>query len=157
MSRGTRKVQITHLLGNTALTHGDIARTVGCSTKTVQRVAKEIKPDADEALSKLEEYQTLLNKHLPIKNRVELITKIAKKADSNPFAAMRALERADDLDGIITARDESRRPSQDSGETRPMFILPAGTHINVTVNPIESEKPEEIDVTPKGNSEDMPS
>jgi|WetSurMetagenome_2_1015567.scaffolds.fasta_scaffold1045624_1 hypothetical protein len=151
MSRDTRKVQITHLLGNPALTHDDIARTVGCSTKTVQRVAKEIKPDVDEALSKLEKYQTLLNKHLPIENRVELITKIAKKADSNPFAAMRALERADDLDGIITARDESRRPSQESGETRPMFILPPGTQISVSVKTIENEKPKEIDVTPRGN------
>jgi hypothetical protein len=152
MSRDTRKVQITHLPGNTALTHGDIAKTVGCSTKTVQRIARDTKPDVDEALSKLEEYQTLLNKHLPITQRVELITKIAQKAESNPFAAMRALERIDDLDGILTAKDEVRRPTRDSGETRPMFILPAGTHISLTVNPIESKKPKEFDFTPKGNS-----
>jgi hypothetical protein len=152
MSRDTRKVQITHLLGNPALTHDDIARTVGCSTKTVQRVAREIKPDVDEALSKLEEYQTLFNKHLPIENRVELYTQIANKADSNPFAAMKALERADDIDGILTAKDEVRRPSQESGETRPMFILPAGTRISVSVKTIEDEKPKEIDVTPKADS-----
>jgi hypothetical protein len=151
MSRDTRKVQITHLLGNPALTHEDIARTVSCSTKTVQRIAKEIKPDVDEALSKLEEYQTLLNKHLPIENRVELYTTIANKADSNPFAAMRALERVDDLDGILTSKDEARRPSQESGETRPMFILPPGTHISVNVKTPDNA----IDVTSIGNSEDV--
>jgi hypothetical protein len=122
----------------------------------VQRVAKEIEPDVDVALSKLEEYQTLLDKHLPITQRVELITKIARKADSNPFAAMRALERADDLDGIIRARDESRRPSQDVGETRPMFLLPAGTHISVSVNPIESEKRKEMTLRQKGIAKTPP-
>jgi transcriptional antiterminator len=152
MSRDTRKVQITHLLGNPALTHEDIARTVGCSTKTVQRVAREIKPDVEEAIAKLEEYQTLLNKHLPIKNRVEIYTQIAKKADSNPYAAMKALERADELDGILTAKDEIKRPSQESAEHRPMFILPPGTAISVSVKPYEPVQSKEIDVTPKRNS-----
>jgi hypothetical protein len=139
------------------MNHTEIARTVGCSTKTVQRTVNSLEPETREFTDGLAEYQRLFRDQLPIPKRVEIYNKIAQKAESNPFAAMRALERIDDLEGILTAKDEARRPTQDSGETRPMFILPAGTHINVTVNPIESEKPEEIDVTPKGNSEDMPS
>lgn len=72
--------------------------------KTVQRLVKEIKPDVEEAGQKLTEYQVLLRDHLPIPERVELVAQIARKAYSNQFAAMKALQRIDDLDGILTPR-----------------------------------------------------
>jgi transposase len=131
MSRETRKVQITHLLANPGLSHQQIATAVGVSTKTVQRVAKEIKPDVAEVDAKLTEYQTLLRKRLPIKDRVELYDKIARKADSNPFAAMRALERADELDGIITAKDQARE--QESAPQQAMFVLPGDAKIQLNI------------------------
>ena len=130
MSRGTKKTQITHLLGNPDLTHEQIAGLVGCSTKTIQRTAREIEPDLAEVETKLAEYQRLLRKRLPIQERVELYEKIARKAESNPFAALRALERADALDGILTARDEIRKPFTSEVDHRPLFSLPPGTHVN---------------------------
>jgi hypothetical protein len=134
------------------MNHTEIAKTVGCSTKTVQRTVNSLEPETREFTDGLAEYQRLFREQLPIPKRVEIYHKIAQKAESNPFAAMRALERIDDLDGILTAKDETRRPTQDSGETRPMFVLPAGTRISVSVKTIEDEKPKEIDVTPKADS-----
>jgi hypothetical protein len=133
------KVQITHLLANPGLTHEEIAKAIGCSTKTMQRVSKEIRPDVQEAEAKLAEYQTLLSKRLLIRDRVELYTKIAKEADSNPFAAMRALERADELDGILTAKDQIKRPSQGPQEYRPMFQFSSDTKIQVNILSDEEE------------------
>lgn len=40
--------QIINLLGNPDLTRAQIAKAIGVSTKTVQRVSKEIRPDIQE-------------------------------------------------------------------------------------------------------------
>jgi hypothetical protein len=137
------KTRIIACLGS-GMNHTEIAKTIGCSTKTVQRFAKSIKPAMKDIADSLSEYQRLLRERLPIKKRVEIYSEIAQKVKSNPFAAMRALERIDDLDGVLTAKDETRRPSQDVGEMRPMFILPEGCRISV-----EAKVPDAIDITPK--------
>jgi hypothetical protein len=144
-----QRTQIINLLGNPTLTHSRIAEIVGCSTKTVQRTAKEIKPDLEEAEQKLAEYQTLLHEKLPISDRVELVAKIARKADRNPFAVMKALQRVDDLDVILCRRDELKRPQEGSGEHRPSFTLPAGTKVQVNVEVQNSTDAPTINVTPE--------
>ena len=151
MSSETRKTQITHLLANPSLKHREIAEAIGCSTKTVQRVAKEIQPSVKEVEGKLEEYQRLLGKKLPIRDRVELYDRIARKAESNPFAAMRALERADDLDGILTAKDRSREP-EPAKEPQPIFVMPPNTSVQVNLYQGACER-KAIDITPERNSE----
>jgi hypothetical protein len=145
------KTKIIALLGS-GISHTEIAKAAGCSSKTVQRIARSIKPTLDEIKDLLSEYRRLFHKELPIPDRVELYTRIARKVDKNPFAAMRALERVDDLDGILTAKDEIRRPPENSGEHRPMFILPAGT--NVQVNILQADNPitKAVDVTPRSQS-----
>ncbi len=151
MSSENRKTQITHLLANPRLTHQEIAAAVGCSTKTVQRVAKEIRPDVKEAESKLEEYQRLLSKKLPVKDRVELYDRIARKAESNPFAAMRALERADELDGIQTAKD--RRETEAPQVQQPVFIMPSTANVQVNVFDRRKLTAKEIDITPEAEKD----
>ena len=69
---------------------------IGCSRKTVSRIAQEVKPDVHDADEKLAAHQRLLHQHLSIEQRVEPYDKIAQKVDSNPFAAMRALELIDE-------------------------------------------------------------
>lgn len=142
-----QRTQITHLLGNPSLTHQQIASAVGVSTKTVQRVAQEIRPDMEQVEAQLAEYQSQLRERLPIKDRVALYETIARRAESNPFAAMRALERADELDGILTAKDEIRRPAPSGRDHSPMFILPEGTRVQVNVD-LRTHAKKEIDVTP---------
>lgn len=70
----------------------------------------------------------------------------ARKADSNPFAAMRALERADELDGILTAKDQARE--QESSPLRPMFILPDSARVQVNIDARQLSKPR-TNVTPE--------
>ena len=126
------KTRIVALLGSGAK-YADIAAAVGCSKRTVIRVAKEIRPELEEVTGLLAEYQTLLRKRMPIRERVELYDKIARKVDRNPFAAMRALERIDDLDGILPAKDRARRDQESPQEPQPMFVLPAGAQVCVNV------------------------
>ena len=148
-----KRTQIINLLGNPNLTRAQIAKAVGVSTKTVQRTAKEIKPDVEEAEQKLAEYQILLQEKLPIQDRVDLYDQIARKAGTNPFAAMKAIQRADDLDGILTAKDALKQPHEETREHRPMFNLPSGTNVIVNITKRADPEPEYIDVTPE-TSED---
>ncbi len=144
------KTKIIALLGS-GMNHTDIAKTLGCSTKTVQRVSTSIRPVLAEVKDLISEYRRLLRERLPIEERVGLYEKIARKVDRNPFAAMRALERVDDLDGILTAKDEIKRPQEGSRENQPMFTLPPGTSIQVNITAPDQA----IDVTPNKNPEEQ--
>jgi hypothetical protein len=87
-----------------------------------------------EAQSKLEEYQTQMQTHLPIQKRAELLAKIAKQNDS-PFAQLKALKRADELDGIVTDVERLKaRKTDEEREYQPMFVLPPGVSVDVVVN-----------------------
>lgn len=155
------RTQIIALLGSGA-THKEIAGRVGCSKKTVQRVAKSVKPELEEVEGQLTEYQRLLKERLPLEDRVDLYDKIARKTDKNPFAAMRALERIDDLDGVLTEKDRLRQQDQGSQQPhRPLFMFAPGSEatVNVTIAPPKPEAArslsrQEIDVTPNGNDQD---
>ena len=123
------RTQITALLANgeTPLTHKQVAAMVGVSTKTVQRVAREVRrPDVEAVEEKLVEYRRLLHERLPISERVERYVEIAK-AKGNPFAAMRALERIDRLDGIEVDETKDREPSA------PLFVFPEGCNVAVMI------------------------
>ena len=75
-----------------------------------------------------------------------------EKADSNPFAAMKALQRVDDLDGTLTPKDELKKPHEGTGEHQPIFSLPPGTNIQVNIRNVEFQKSKDIktiDVTPE--------
>jgi hypothetical protein len=70
-----------------------------------------------------------------------------RKVASNPFAAMRALERTDEVDGSLTAKDQANdRQGQEGSNLRPMFILPEGTRVQVNIDAQQFPKPE-INVT----------
>ena len=143
------RLQITALLG-TGKPYQQIADAVGCCKRTVVRVAKEIKPAMKEIEGDLTEYKRLLQERLPIEKRSEIIGGIAENWKSNPFAALKATQRADDLDGYLTEKDKLKQPQADSGEYKPMFMLPLGTKVVVNI----SKEPECIDVTPEEPEED---
>jgi hypothetical protein len=86
--------------------------------------------------------------HLPIKKRAELLAKIAKGTDS-PFAQLKAIERADELDGILTEGERLRIPRErDQHQPRPIFMLESGASIAVTVNRKVTDDDEPINITP---------
>ena len=93
-------------------------------------------------------------KHLPIQKGAELLAKIAQGTD-NPFAQLKAIERADDLDGIVTDIERLKTRRADEPRQRvPMFTLPEGARISVTVNQViptpsrEENQPAMRNVTP---------
>src|SRR5690348_9509656 len=102
MSRSEkRKVQISALLtGPDNLTDIQVAKIVGCSTKSVQRTRNSIKPVLSEIEDKLEEYRTLLHKHLPLEKRAKRLGQLAMQ-DTQMMVALKAIERADAVDGLV--------------------------------------------------------
>src|SRR5262249_35933520 len=107
----------------------DVAKALGVSVKTVERDLKMVRPDMKEAQGKLEAYQTQLQKHLPIKKRVELIADIAKDK-KNRFAQLKAIERADDIDGIIPEIERLKvRRNDEPGDNRPLIVFKGGMNI----------------------------
>jgi hypothetical protein len=98
------------------------------------------------------EYQASLKKHLPISERVSVLEKVAQKVDSNPFAALKAVQRADQLDDIVTLAERGREQKQ-TPEHRPIFTLPPGIHVRVSIDTCQAHRLE-IDVTPEKGVEE---
>jgi transposase len=99
MTQLSTQLAVATLMGNPALSQQDIAKTLNISRSTVTRAIAKIKAEAKPELE-LMEYRGLIRKQVPAKIRVEAIEKIVKKAESNPFAAMRAVEYADQVLGL---------------------------------------------------------
>jgi hypothetical protein len=142
------RLQITALLG-TGKPYQEIADAVGCCKRTVVRVAKEIKPAMKEIEPELTEYKRLIQERLPLEKRADIVAEIAKDGKKNAFAALKAVQRADDLDGYLTEKDKLKKPLEETREYRPMFTLPQGTNIVVNI----TQKPDHIDVTPDESEE----
>jgi DNA-binding XRE family transcriptional regulator len=124
------RILIAKLLGESLLNHRQIADTVGCSQKTVQRVEKELKKHMEPAESQLAEYAARLNERLPLAARVEKIASIAENT-TDMKTALAAVQRADDLSGFVTQKDKIRLPRQEAPRQQgPMFLM-VGAHIEV--------------------------
>ena len=101
----------------------DVAKVLGVSVKTVERDLKTVRPAMKEAQGSLEAYQMQFKKRLPIEKRAELVAGIAKNK-TNPFAQLKAIERADELDGIVTDVERMKARRDDSPtQSGAMFIL----------------------------------
>lgn len=129
MSRRQKpRLLITQLLTEGQMTHEEIAQVTKCSAKTVQRVQQELKQETEGCEEKIQEYRRQINKRLPIERRVKRYVEIAN-AESNPFAAIRALERIDDLDGVVLDKKQKGEPE----ENHPMFILLPGSKVMIGI------------------------
>jgi hypothetical protein len=139
-------LMIVALLANPMLTQSDIAETCKVSLSTVKRVASMLKSASEDNGIELNAYKMLLREQVPADCRVKTLRKAIDKADSNPFAALKAVEYADNMLGLSPKQQQTQ---PDSDNTRPMFVLPAGTSISVTVNTPDQA----IDVTPGGDED----
>jgi hypothetical protein len=97
-----------------------------------------------EVEAKLQEYQRLLRERLPISERVVIHEEVARKVDSNPFAALKALQRADRLDDIVMLAERERHP---------LSTMPPETHVSGTVNTPQACRLEIDDSPEKGVKE----
>jgi hypothetical protein len=82
---------------------------------------------------------------MPPEIRVSALRNAVDKADSNPFAALKAVEYTDSVLGLSP---KQQQPNEIADNTRPMFILPGGTSISVSITtPIDA-----VDITPESDS-----
>ena len=128
----TRKqMEIAKLLGNPNLKKCQIQAMLGVSSATIAATELKLRSvELPECQRELEQYRTLIRKQMPDTDRVGALRKVMGKADSNPFAALRAVEYADKALGLV----ENKQNEQDTPETRPMFNLPSGCNVTVNLN-----------------------
>lgn len=142
------RVKVIALLAS-GIGQAEIAKVVGCSTKSVQRISHEIQPAMEEIEHRLTEYRMQLHKHLPIPDRVAVLRDVAKTKKTNPFAALRAVAMANEIDGLVV----QQRPDDNPPQHQPMFVLPPGARLQVNILPPKDQGTpaagSAIDVTPK--------
>ena len=146
MSSDPMLISVANLLSNPALTYDDIARICKCSHATVARRAKQIRDSIVNQFGvspELEQYKRCIRKRLPASKRVGVMEVAVKKAGSNPFAALKAVEYADKVLGMLPQAQDA----QQDNRLQPMFALPAGSEIQVSITVGQDA----IDVTPEGD------
>lgn len=98
-----------------------IARETGTTLAAVNNIATKTNPDPSR---RLRVYGRRTSKRLPIKERVEVYRSVVlgEIADVRPADRLRALERIEALEGIVTAR-EQRESESNQVTVTPMFVL----------------------------------
>lgn len=116
------------------LTHAQIGDLVGRSKRTVGRVLED-QADLVETLSETflnalqEHLDTLQSSEDTALNYVELAT-----SAKNEAVRLGAQQRIDDLRGIVTQKELVRTRRDEQAQPQPMFIMPPGTSVNVTIH-----------------------
>ena len=123
------RAQVIALLSRPGIPHTHIAKSLNCSIRTINRIAKDIHPALDQVDIKLAAFQSEMAKVITIQQRVEKYANLATSA-TNEAVSLGALQRIDDLDGIVTAKERLRRQPIEASQAGPMFVFPQGTHID---------------------------
>ena len=149
-----RKATVAALVGSGKLTQEQIAQSLGVTRATIARDVAEIAPALLTAKTVLQRMQGEIEKLLPAEQRVqEYVNSLEQaKASNQPSAGLQILARLDAIDGLVTDVERLRTKAVEPQAIVPMFSLPAGASISVTVT---SERPA-IDVTPSKDVDVLP-
>jgi biotin operon repressor len=130
MSR--RQLLIAKALGDSSLTQRQIAKQYGVSEVTVWKVAKKIRESSPTVEEELGEYRKLLRERVPLSRRVECIQAIVdpKRAQTNPFAVVRAIEYADSVGGLAP---KQQLPADTDQKPIALFMLPTESKVSISV------------------------
>lgn len=126
-------VSIAAALASNKIPQRQIAKIHGVARGTVQRLQKRL-AEADNIDQLKATYKMLLLERLPVADRADIVSKVARKGNSNPFAALRALEYADTVQGIAA------KQSIDPGSVQQppaLFSLPSGSDISIRIKPTQ--------------------
>ena len=125
-----RRFQVASLLSQPEVpTIPEMSALVGATERTIERIARDVMPDIADLERKKAEYRKALGDLLPIEKRSRRYAELVSQK-KHPIAALKALVRVDELDGIITRRDEGEQRSP-----VPMFSLPPGSKVAIAVGP----------------------
>lgn len=118
-----------------------LAEEFGTSFAVINRLSHQIAvQDGTIADRRIQTYVRRLGRELPVKERVRLLAELARTPNRGGETQLRAIMRADELEGIVTAK-ERREGADNSGAVQPMFVLPPGSKIAVAVQTPEDAKP----------------
>ena len=140
-----QKLLVASYLANPNLTREDISAATGVSCRSIDRVRQEIKReltkhDTENLLSL--HYQTLAERALPITERVRILAKIARKKRENAANRLNVIRYIDRMEGLerIPAYRGWIAEAGEPVQPRPLFVLPEGTRIQLTLSPVTGEK-----------------
>lgn len=114
------------------LTQDQIAAKLGVDRRTIVRDLVKLKESTGNLEEILTKGQTRLREIYPIEKRIEKYVDHGKHA-KNEAVSFAALQRLDDIDGLVTDKERLRAKGHDQPQSQPMFSLPAGAQVNVTV------------------------
>jgi transcriptional regulator with XRE-family HTH domain len=128
--RKTQRLQLIPTLQIAGMTQEQIAAQLGVSRSTIVTDLNDLHPLAVDATDKLKSLVDEIANVLPIKDRAEKYAKLATSA-KNEAVSLGALQRIDDLDGIVTEKERIRAKRETQPEHQPMFALPPGAFVQV--------------------------
>ena len=105
----------------------EIARRTGASFAAVKHLNDQTAIETGSLANlRIKAYERRLGKRLPVRDRVEVYAAVVRGQYEGTRAAdrLRALERIEALEGIVTAR-EQRESESNQVHVGPLFVLPA--------------------------------
>ncbi len=144
----------------------DIAKALNVSERTVARIAKQVRPDLEQADKLLHDLQLSVAKHLPTEKTVKSMARLLSVAEKTkqPSAGLGIIQYRDKIMGLVTPLDrlkvESAMHAALVGHSqgvalRPIFQLESGASINITVG--HAPQPAGGDVIDAPSTEVQPS
>lgn len=97
-------------LASQGMSQTEIAQALSVSRNTVRADLASTRNGAELALSILSRADRAIERDMPVERRIEQYVAHAEQSDDRA-ASLRALERLDDLQGIVTARDARTAPA----------------------------------------------
>ncbi len=115
------------------MTQDEIAATFGVSRRSIVRDLEDLRPAQAAVNDRLAALTTEITSAITVKQRAEKYAELATSA-KNEAVSLGALQRIDDLDGIVTEKERLRSKGVEHSAPAPMFVLPQGANISMTFN-----------------------
>ncbi len=128
LNRVQRK-QLIPTLQIAGMTQIQIAEHLGVSRSTIINDLADLPQAAIDATDNLKSLSDEIRAMLPVKGRAEKYVELATKA-KNEAVSLGALQRIDDLEGIVTDKERLRAKQSEQPSNQAMFILAPGMNIS---------------------------
>ncbi len=111
------------------LTQEEIAGYLGVSRSTVINDINEMPQAAVDATEHLKSLSDEIRARMPLEKRAEKYVALATSA-KNEAVSLGALQRIDDLDGIVTEKERIRAKQSEQPANQPLFVFQSGAQIS---------------------------
>jgi predicted transcriptional regulator len=147
LTQRQRSVLIASMLAN-GISQTEIAKQLGISLSTVKRDIEDIRPGIEQAAERIKTLQDEIAQRCSIQERAARYAELATKA-KNEAVSLGALQRIDDLDGIVTDKERIRAKRDDPGQAGPMFVFNGGLNIDFGGGAVQAKPQHIVDVKPE--------